>query len=110
MSASRKFDVEVVKAWRARVIAGESYASVAPSGVSGNQVYYHVNKLGSLKSMPSREIRLRRAVTGTFEQRVRRLDPVPTFASELAKPSLAARMAGRARIPRRIDRLEGVEA
>lgn len=107
MSAPRKFDVEVVKAWRARVIAGESYESVAPSDVSGSQVYYHVGKLGPLPSLAERRGSFGRKRVVELSQRFGKAEMPP---SDLLAPSLAARMAGRARIPRKIERLEGVEA
>lgn len=42
--------------------------------------------------------------------RRRLVTPAAQTLSGIREPSFAARMAGRARIPRRIDRLEGVEA
>lgn len=109
----RKFDEATIKGWRKRILAGETYESVAdslPFEISNCSVYYHVNKLGTLPSLSERRRGIPDLVADSFERRVRRFDPAPTLASNLAVPSTASRMAGRARIPRRIERLEGVEA
>lgn len=105
-----KFDAETVRGWRARILAGETYEAVADStgdAISNCSVYYHVNKLGPL---PSLEARRKGAVDPVPVRVAPRRRVAVRFASEIAEPSVASRMAGRARVARRIERLEGVEA
>lgn len=109
--AQRTFDAETVKGWRKRILAGETYDSVAdnlPFEISNSSVYYHVSKLGPLPSLSERRRGAPDPVV-KIPTPVRRAAEI-VLASALAPPSVASRMAGRARIPRRIDRLEGIEA
>lgn len=117
----RKFDEATILKWRKRYLTEtleDIGGSVFPP-LPGAMVYYHIRKLGTLPSkrrgvQPGAsytERAPRKMVAEEIAVPVELVAPVCAIKESTIRPLTPAEMmVGRARIPRRIERLQGVEA
>lgn len=131
----RKFDMRVAREWRNRYLAGETCMSIGRSvepPLSDAMVYYHISKFGTLPRKkrgpvpkppaPCAEESVKARMHIAAEPLRNRIfgnrhlpmhlvakSVQPAEKSMFGAPSIAAMMAGRARIPRRVERMQGVD-